>query len=384
MMLAAGIWVKTLTVSNSLASLTVLCLWAPTILGGRIGGIADRVRPDRLLVWLPVAVALSLTVLLWVPDALLVPAIYTTMTGYGVAFVLMGAAEGAWLPTLLKTKRLATVNGYRAAIQEGGGKIAAPALGAGLFVAVGPRWVVAISVVALLVSAALFAVLARRAPRSPLVAQASEVDGAEDGFIDPDRDLWRLVGGLALGMFAAGTNGAFLYRLIDDNLDQPPSFIGVTSLATGVGAIIMGGLSGRILLRYGAGPTVALGLGLSATGYGLLAVGIVPTALAGCFLGGAGLPMALVALFTYVQTRARPGTIGATVGRASAWSTIPLPIGVLVGAYAVQFLPASYGFLIAAAIAGAGVVWVAHTASDARIGDDNVGTTSAKGDGTRA
>lgn len=42
MALAAGVWTKSLTGSDSLAALTTFCVWAPILFGPLIGTLADR------------------------------------------------------------------------------------------------------------------------------------------------------------------------------------------------------------------------------------------------------------------------------------------------------------------------------------------------------
>lgn len=170
----------------------------------------------------------------------------------------------------------------------------------------------------------------------------------------PIRGLRSLTVAVGLGMFATGVNGALLYRLIDQQLDRGPAFIGLTSVASGVGAAVMGLFSGRLFLSLRAGRTAALGLALSAAGYGLLAVGAVGGALAGALLGGAGLPLALVALITYVQHHAHPDHLGATVATASAKASLPLPVGTLFGAAVVAYVPAPLGYCITATLAATG------------------------------
>lgn len=52
MWLVAGIWVKSLTGSDSLAALTVFAMWAPVLAGPALGVLADRL-PRRPCWWPP-------------------------------------------------------------------------------------------------------------------------------------------------------------------------------------------------------------------------------------------------------------------------------------------------------------------------------------------
>ncbi|MFJ8000605.1 hypothetical protein ACIQ7D_26325 [Streptomyces sp. NPDC096310] len=73
MWLVSGIWVKSLTGSDSLAALTVFAMWAPVLVGPVLGVVADRVRRRPLLIGCQLTLAVLLTALTAVqretPDA---------------------------------------------------------------------------------------------------------------------------------------------------------------------------------------------------------------------------------------------------------------------------------------------------------------------------
>src|SRR5690242_1066876 len=64
MLLVAGVWVKTLTGSSSLAAAVTFCIWAPALAGPVLGALADRVRRRPLLIRVNVVLAVLLPVLL--------------------------------------------------------------------------------------------------------------------------------------------------------------------------------------------------------------------------------------------------------------------------------------------------------------------------------
>ena len=57
--LVAGIWVKSLTGSNSAAAIVSVCAYAPSVLGPVSGVVADRFRRRPMLVVLNLASAIS-------------------------------------------------------------------------------------------------------------------------------------------------------------------------------------------------------------------------------------------------------------------------------------------------------------------------------------
>jgi MFS family permease len=64
MLLVFGIWVKSLTGSNSAAGLVLLCLVGPCALSPAYGWLVDRVRRRPFLAWTNVLSALMLLPLL--------------------------------------------------------------------------------------------------------------------------------------------------------------------------------------------------------------------------------------------------------------------------------------------------------------------------------
>lgn len=95
MSLAAGIWVKTLTGSNSLAALVGFCLWLPTFAGPAIGTVADRVRRRPLLAVTNLALAAVMTAPVALRSRGDVWLLFAVSTLVGVGTVLTGAAETA-------------------------------------------------------------------------------------------------------------------------------------------------------------------------------------------------------------------------------------------------------------------------------------------------
>ncbi|MFE1500257.1 MFS transporter, partial [Streptomyces albidoflavus] len=95
MWLVSGIWVKSLTGSDSLAALTAFALWAPVLLGPLLGTLADRVRRRPLLVVLDGAMAALLPLLLWVDSADRVWLLFAVLVLYGAQGAVHEAAEQA-------------------------------------------------------------------------------------------------------------------------------------------------------------------------------------------------------------------------------------------------------------------------------------------------
>src|ERR1700754_3659891 len=136
MSLVAGIWVKSLTGSSSAAAVVAVCIYAPSLLSPLAGMAVDRVRRRRMLVVVNLASAAAVLPLLLVHSADQVWLIYVVMLAYGTSLVLIDPAENALFAVMLPDDIRRQVNGIRLAMTEGG-KLVAPLLGAGLFVAFG-------------------------------------------------------------------------------------------------------------------------------------------------------------------------------------------------------------------------------------------------------
>lgn len=95
MALASGVWVKSLTGSDSLAALTTFCVWAPILAGPLIGTLADRTRRRPLLISANLVLAALLLTLLAVRSGDRLWLLFAVLTAYGVSAVLTDAAEAA-------------------------------------------------------------------------------------------------------------------------------------------------------------------------------------------------------------------------------------------------------------------------------------------------
>ncbi|MCD9900291.1 hypothetical protein LUR56_09860 [Streptomyces sp. MT29] len=130
MWLTAGIWVKSLTGSNSLAALTVFALWAPVLAGPALGALADRLPRKTLLVRVNAALACLLASLVLVDSVRSVWLLFVVLVLCGTGGVLLDAAESALVARAVDAPLLAEFNGLRMTANEGM-KLVAPLAGAG-------------------------------------------------------------------------------------------------------------------------------------------------------------------------------------------------------------------------------------------------------------
>lgn len=302
MTLVAGVWVKSLTGSNSAAALVATGIYAPSLLAPLAGAAVDRVRRRPLILVVNLAMAAVMLTLLLVRGSSQVWLVYLAMCCYGVGLALLDPAESALFAVMFSDDARARMNGLRMTIQEGG-KLVAPLVGVGLFAALGGGLVAALDAATFAIAALAVASLRVREP-APLPPQrhwrAELAAGARH--IWHTRALRAVVGAAALAMFASGFAFAAMYAMADA-LHRPPSFLGVFTSVYGAAAIVGGLLSGPVLRRWDERRLALAGLINGVVGYLLAATPWLGVALAGWFVRGFALPWTIVAAYTLAQRR---------------------------------------------------------------------------------
>jgi MFS family permease len=350
MILAAGIWVKSLTGSSSVAALVSVCIYTPSLFGPLAGLLADRVRCRRLLVTVNLMTAGMLLLLLAVRSQDDVWLIFVVMTWYGAALALIDPAEQALFVVMLPTEERQHVNGLRMSLQEGA-KLVAPLAGAGLYSLLGGGAVAAVSATTFLIAGLVISRLQVSEPPGSLPSEPwlHEVSA---GFRHLGRTPVLLVATLsaATAMAASGVLVAAMFELVDA-LGRAPSFLGVITATVGAGSIAAGVLSSRLVRRFGESRLLLLGLADSVMGYLLIATGVLPAVLIGSFVLGFALPWIVIAVINLGQ-RLTPLHLQGRVAAATALLLFaPQPIAQSAGAAVIAVLDYSVLYLAVAGVA---------------------------------
>ncbi|MCH6163753.1 MFS transporter [Streptomyces marispadix] len=379
MSLAAGVWVKTLTGSDSLAALVTFCFWLPVLAGPAIGVLADRFPHRPLLAAANLALAAALTLPLAVESARQVWLLFAVLVVVGAGSVLTGAAGTALCATVVPAELRGDLNGLaRTAVESG--KLCAPLAGAALFTALGGKAVALLDCATFLLAAAAFTLIRVRhagmpgadgppgrpppsgpsAPfATPLAHRRSWTRETAEGI----RYLWRhgvlrtlvLAGSAAL--VVSGVSSTATYALLDDGLHRSPAYAGVLTTAQGLGSVVSGLAAGALLRRMPERAFAATGLAVFALGSLARAAPWPTVVVAGSVLIGTGLPCPLVAASTAVQRETPAGLRGRVAATADTLMFAPTGLALLLGTamvavldYRVQVLAA--GALALAAVAG--------------------------------
>ena len=339
MALAAGVWAKSLTGSDSLAALTTFCVWAPALLGPLIGTLADRTRRRPLLIQVNLVMAVLLLTLLAVRSSSQLWILFTVLILYGVSAVLTDAAEAALVTVAVSSESRGDFNGLRLTANEGM-KLLAPLLGAGLYVQFGGPAVAALDAVTFALAAGLFALMH--------VDEAIPQRHAGQGWAAQTKEgisyLWQhptlrpLVLAGSASMLVAGLNGAAVYAVVDAGLHRSPAFAGVLYAVQGSGSVLSGLTAGALLRRVPEHVFATAGIALFAAGVAMRATSSSTVALIAGGMIGAGLPCVLIATMTAVQRETPEALVGRVAATANTVVFAPNAMALAVGAGLITFL----------------------------------------------
>ncbi|MFJ8307484.1 MULTISPECIES: MFS transporter [unclassified Streptomyces] len=332
MWLTSGIWVKSLTGSDSLAALTVCAMWLPTLAGPALGTVADRVRRRPLLVTANLTMAVLLPLLLAANSRDRIWLLFAVLVLYGVNGVVQDAAEAALVATALDEDLLGDFNGLRMTANEGM-KLLAPLAGAGLYARCGGPAVALLDATTFVLAGGVFALIRVREQHRPRTRSVSWRAETAEGI----RHLWHsrtlrpLVLAGAATMFLASLSSSALYAVVDKGLGHAPGFIGVLYAVQGAGSVTVGLLAGPLLRRLPARVFGAAGTGVFAVAVCLRALPSDGVALACAFAVGAGLPCVLIATLTSVQRATPSALLGRTAATANTLLFAPNAVALALG-----------------------------------------------------
>lgn len=350
MILTAGIWVKSLTGSSSLAALVSVCIYAPSLLGPLAGLLADRVRRRRLLVTVNLMTAGILLLLLAVRSEGDIWLIFFVMAWYGVALALIDPAEQALFVVMLPTEERQRVNGLRMSLQEGA-KLVAPLGGAGLYSLLGGGAVATMSAATFLLAAlAISRLRVAEPPHTPRSETWRHEVSAGFRHVRQSRLLLVVTLSAATAMSASGVLVAAQFELVDA-MGRAPSFLGVITATVGAGSIAAGVVSSRLVRRFGEPRLLLLGLADSVFGYLLLATGALPGVLIGALLLGFALPWVVIAVINLGQRLTPPHLQGRVAAATALLLFAPQPVTQLAGAAAIAVVDYWGLYLTAAGVA---------------------------------
>jgi MFS family permease len=332
MYLVLAIWVKTLTGSNAQAGLVFFVLAVPGLAGPAFGLAVDRMRKRPLMIGADIVIGLALLSLLLVHGRGDVWMIYAVTALYGASAYLFLSAQSALLTRMLPPEHLGQANAALQTFSEGS-RLIAPLIGAGLFAAVGGAAVAGLDAATFGVSAVCLAALRLHEER-PTLAERHFFDQLTAGVrhIGRSPGLRRIVAVTGLALLVVGFSETVIFAVLQFGIHRPPAFLGVLSVAQGVGAIGGALTAAAALRRLGDGRTLGIGLLLFAVGDSLFLIPALVPVIIGFGIAGIGISWAVVAFGTAVQLRTPSDLQGRVYSAADTLVGTPQTVSLALGA----------------------------------------------------
>jgi len=243
--------------------------------------VADRVRRDRVLIWVGVirAVALGAAAVVLAMD-LSVVFVYLLAVMATIPFTVFRPAHSALLPALCETPTELTAANASRGLLDSASTLVGPLLAALLLDLSGPEAVFVLTAGLSLWSALLVSLIAyepapRETPSAPIRIVADTAEGLRA--IAAQRDVAMLLG---LGGVQAVTRGAlnvFTVVLAIELLETGEPGVGVLTAAVGVGAVV--GSLGVSVLVGSRRLAAYTGIGIALWGIPLVLIGVFPSEL---------------------------------------------------------------------------------------------------------
>jgi MFS family permease len=317
--LAAGVWVKALTGSDSAAGLIFLLLGIPTLFAPLSGWLVDRVRRRPLLMIANVTTAAVVLLLLLVRGPQDVWLIYLVMFLYGAAYTVINSAQSALFTTMLPRHLWGENNAAMQTIGQGL-YLVGPMAGAALFAWRGGAFIALLDAATFLAAAAAIGCLdvAEHEPE-PAAARPGREILAGIAHIRRAVRLRQVVAAATVASLVFGFGETLIFAVVDRGLHQPPAFLGVLIGVLGLGGVAGALTATRVMGLLSEGLMAGFGLGVAAAATPALALHALSPALAGLFLFGIGLPWIIVGMNTLVQHATPPDLVGRV---ASAVGTV--------------------------------------------------------------
>lgn len=360
MLLVLSIWVKTLTGSSAMAGFTFFFMTLPAIFAPLAGTWLDRVRRKPLLVWGNIASAAAVLPLLLVRDAGDVWIIWTVAMLYGVSFVVLPAGLNGLLKELMPEELLVEANSSLQTIKESY-RLFGPLLGAALFAWTGGWLVALVDAVSFLVAAAVIASIpvAEETPEHEDGSFWHQLTGGVRHLVG-DRVLGHMLVGFGITMLVLGFGESAIFALTD-HFEKPATFVSVLVSVQGIGAIVGGLSSPKVVRRLGEVGAGVFGLVL--LGASSIAMALSPSVawvLASISVFGVSLPILVVAYMTLLQRRTPQRLMARVSVAAEVVMSVPSAGSLALGALLVTLVDWRIIFVVIGVVtlAGAGhVAW---------------------------
>ena len=337
----------------------------PPLAAPLAGVVADRVRPRVLLAGAALLQAGGTGVLaLWLPSMAPLLALVFLLS---LVDTPLGAAVGRTIPAVVDDRHLPAANAVRGGARELGTVLGPPLAGL-LYVAAGPRWVLAVDAVTFLLTVPLVL----RLPDPPAEPRGGTTVGADA--VAGMAVVWRtpVVRAVAIGFWLAvllsASDDLSLPFLVTDELGGGPVAVGVLLAAAAVGLLVGLPLVGPVGRRVAA--TAAIVGGLAVMGLGNLLTAAAPwlvAAFAAQLVRGLALPLLDGFVATVVQRSVPPGLLGRAIANVYGGVSVAAAVGLLAGGPLIDATSPRVALLLAGTGAAGGACLTAALLRDVDV-----------------
>ncbi|WP_319939618.1 MFS transporter [Xenorhabdus littoralis] len=326
-----AVWAKQLTGSTAGAGFVFFCFIIPSLISPLTGNIIDSLRKDSTIVFTNLFMAASILALHFSHEKYQYILLLISALIYGLGYVIFNSARVCLVVNNYDEHHIGQINAVLRTLRESV-RLTAPLFGVYIYTAFGNHvfvWFVSLS---LIFSAFLFLNFEKKSKGySTSNVSAFSLQGLWDGA----RGLWydplirSCVICLSVTLLVAGFYEIILFSIID-HLHQPLSVIGQLISAQGIGAVMGGIVSIRLIKRLSPGVLVSVGFFIQVAGIlGLFAQDIAIIYIS-CAVFGFGAPISMVGLDTLIQTKLPFAVQGRANTSLEAITSIPFSLSFLV------------------------------------------------------
>ena len=330
----------------------------PALMFGLVAGVwVDRLprRPILIVADFGRAALLASIPLAWIIDSLTIEQLYVVSFGTGLMRVFLDIAYRSYLPSLVPRGNLIEANSK---LSASGSVVEAVGFSAGGWIAqfLGSITVAVFDAVTFFVSGIVFSTIRKQEPARENTSERRSMrrEIAEGlAFVWKDGILRAIAGSTAFTGFTDGVMTALWLIYFVEELGIQPGVVGTIAGVGGVASIGGAAYARRVTRKFGIGPTIVVGHGITAIAFFLVPAASGPVWLAVAFLVAAQLADAPWTVFEINETSLKQAiTPGNMLGRVSASNEVLHLSTALVGLLAAGILGEIIGVRVTMVIGG--------------------------------
>ena len=327
-----AIWAKQLTGSTAGAGFVFFCFIIPSLISPLTGNVIDSLRKDGTIVFTNLFMAASILFLQFSDEKHQYVLLLIASLIYGLGYVVFNSARVCLVVNNYNEEFIGEINAVLRTLRETI-RLTAPLLGVYLYTTFGSYFFVWFVSISLIISAFLFLNLEKKDHH--LASQEKVNILSFHGLMDGAKGLWRdplirsCVICLSVTLLVAGFYEIILFSILD-HLERPLSLIGQLISAQGVGAVIGGIMSIKLIKKVPPGLLVSCGLFIQAIGIMGLFSSEMTLIYISCAIFGFGSPVSMVGLDTLIQTKLPASVQGRANTSLEAITSIPFSFSFLI------------------------------------------------------